>query len=636
MKYLFMENRNDKKINKVIDKYRQLLKENNNKSKNIVLLVANNAIKLKYQRSINLEFSEEINIVTYIGFIRKEIIKYWPLIVENCDKINNKLISPKFISSSLSEYIITEQVRKKRNLEGYFNDITGTSRNIANSINTNINKALLSLIDFETIGERIYLSKKNKDKIPRFSYSQMDEIIAYYIDTLLSNGMIDNSLSVYLYNNYLLKDEKYINKLKKEVKYIIVDSLESSSIAEIEFIDIISDYTLDSYLYMNNTRDYSVFNNIDMDYIRSKIINKEYEYIDEDSISSELYCTRLEDLYELNTNINLNQSSQLYSEMIEEICEKVIELVGNGTSKNKIAIISPINNTILDYQVKNILSKNNIDVVNTKKDKKIVDYPYANALVVASCIFYGCLELIKDEEYINFIEIILNVNKIQSLKIFNNKEESKEYNQILDYIESKKDSDIKINEFLIQFYIDKMLNLEDGKENVHICKQIINESEIFIENISLLNLDREKSKEQIFIEALKTTINDYYSTSDLEDLRESNKVIITTPYSYISSNMNRPIQIWVDIGSNAWNMKIEKELSNMIVLRQSFDEKSIYTDTMEENYKKYYLYNTIYNLLVNTKEVYAYKSEYTVNGYIQESILYSLLLRILDKGNMYE
>ena len=45
------------------------------------------------------------------------------------------------------------------------------------------------------------------------------------------------------------------------------------------------------------------------------------------------------------------------------------------------------------------------------------------------------------------------------------------------------------------------------------------------------------------------------------------KVVITTPYSYISSNINRPIQIWVDVGSNLWNMKIEKDISNLVVLR---------------------------------------------------------------------
>ncbi len=36
----------------------------------------------------------------------------------------------------------------------------------------------------------------------KFSYSQMDEIISYYINTLLSNSILDNSLSIYLYNNY--------------------------------------------------------------------------------------------------------------------------------------------------------------------------------------------------------------------------------------------------------------------------------------------------------------------------------------------------------------------------------------------------------------------------------------------------
>ena len=40
------------------------------------------------------------------------------------------------------------------------------------------------------------------------------------------------------------------------------------------------------------------------------------------------------------------------------------------------------------------------------------------------------------------------------------------------------------------------------------------------------------------------------------------------------------------------------------------------------------------NLLINAKEVYAYKSEYTVNGYIQESILYSILLKLVSKGDV--
>lgn len=74
-------------------------------------------------------------------------------------------------------------------------------------------------------------------------------------------------------------------------------------------------------------------------------------------------------------------------------------------------------------------------------------------------------------------------------------------------------------------------------------------------------------------------------------MKSKDKIVITTPYSYISSNIDRSIQIWVDIGSNAWNMKIEKDISNLIVLRKSFEEKKIYTNEMEEYYK-----NTIYTI----------------------------------------
>jgi len=627
MKYLFKENNNEVKINKVFDLYNRLLIENNNKSKCIMLIVPNATTKLNYERKLNIDISEELNITTYIGFIKKEIVKFWPLITEKCNKIKNSIISPNFMPSSLSEYIVINKVNEKRNFNGYFQDITGTNRSIANSINNNINKAALSLVDFNTIEERIYLSKKNREDIDRFSYSQMGEVIEYYINTLLENAMIDNSIAIYLYNNYLINDNRYINHLSKNIKYLIVDSLESCSNAEVDFINLLSDHTLDTYIYFNKSKDYSVFNNIDMNYIYENIINKiDNENEDIDNIG-------LYDILSLPTEVKLNESSQLYSEMIDEAINKVIELVNSGTSLKEIAIISPINNTILDYQIKNILNKNKINVFNTKKNSKIIDYPYSNALMVAACIFYEYEEYIREDEYVSFIETILEVNRIQAYKIYRNKDNHDDYKKIEQYIISKRKEKLKISEFLIKFYIDKMLNLKDGIDNVDVCKNIIYESESFIENIKLLNINPKK-EEQIFIEVLKSTINDYYRVSDILDSKESNSIILTTPYSYISYNINRPIQIWIDIGSNAWNMKIEKDISNLIVLRKSFKEKQIYTDEMEEYYKKYYLYNMIYNLLISSKKIYAYKSEYSVNGYIQESILYSILLKLVSKGDV--
>lgn len=622
---------NDRKINDIKDKYIEFANKESYKTNNVLLLVPNNKIKFKYNKLINLKVSEEINISTYNSFLIKEVVKFWPIIQQKYNNIINHKVKPSIINSSLSDYILNKIVKEKRTVEGFFNDITASNRNIASSISFNINKGCQSLIDLNDIGNRIYYSKYNQSKMDRFSYSQMQEIINEYLDLLLKNSTMDNSIAIYLYNEFLLKDEEYVNNLRRRVNYLIVDSLENCTASEVDFIDILLDSVKESYMYINQTKDYAAFNNVDMKYIKDKLFSK-CKFIKNSEISE----VNISELFKLNKDIVLNQNMQLYSQMLIEASNKVVELINKGYRAKDIAIISPINNTITEYEIKNTLLKNNIGFYSTKQDKRIIDYPYAHALMVASCIFYECEELLNNEDYISFISLLLNTNKIRAKKILSKKLDSDKYNEIINYIRSKKLDDVNIYEFLIKFYIDKLLELPKGKENVKICKKIIQESENFTENISLLGINNNKSKEKIFIEALKSSIKDYYTLLELEDFKDEDLVVLTTPYTYISHNMKSDIQIWLDIGSNMWSMKSEKEISNVHVLKKSFIEGNIYTDDVEEFYKEYYLNNTIYNLLLNAEKVYAYKSEYTVNGYIQEGSLYGLILKLIDKGDFNE
>ncbi|MGL5651602.1 MAG: hypothetical protein ACRDDE_07590 [Paraclostridium sp.] len=622
---------NDRKINDIKDKYIEFANKESYKTNNILLLVPNNKIKFKYNKLISLKVSEEINISAYNSFLIKEVVKFWPIIQQKYNNIINHKVKPSIINSSLSDYILNKIVKEKRTVEGFFNDITASNRNIASSISFNINKGCQSLIDLNDIGNRIYYSKHNQSKIDRFSYSQMQEIINEYLDLLLKNSTMDNSIAIYLYNEFLLKDEEYVNNLRRRVNYLIVDSLENCTASEVDFIDILLDSVKESYMYINQTKDYAAFNNVDMKYIKDKLFNK-CKFIK----NSETSEVNISELFKLNKDIELNQNMQLYSQMLIEVSNKAVDLINKGYKAKDIAIISPINNTITEYEIKNTLLKNNIGFYSTKQDKRIIDYPYAHALMVASCIFYECEELLNNEDYISFISLLLNTNKIRAKKILSKKLESDKYNEIINYIRSKKLDDVNIYEFLIKFYIDKLLELPKGKENVKICKKIIQESENFTENIALLGINNNKSKEKIFIEALKSSIKDYYTLLELEDFKDEDLVVLTTPYTYISHNMKSDIQIWLDIGSNMWSMKSEKEISNVHVLKKSFIEGNIYTDDVEEFYKEYYLKNTIYNLLLNTEKVYAYKSEYTVNGYIQEGSLYGLILKLIDKGDFNE
>ena len=611
-----------KEKNEILQNYIQIIKNNNFKSNDILIFTDNSVASLNYIRQIDINISEELKIRTYSQFVREEVTTYWPIILSSCKNIIKKDLVPTFISTNLKTYIFEKKIEEMRNKNSYFEDVTGTNRAIASNIMNNLDHAIYNEIDYKNIGEKVYNSKANKDNINNKSYIQMNEIIEEYMDEMISNSIIDNTISVYLYNNYLLKDKIYKDQLAKRYNYLFVDDLQNISASQVSLIEFFEEKEKQIYLYLDNSKYFSSFIKNDLKYIHNKLLIQEENYSN----------IGIFDLINMPAKIELDQSSQLYGEMIYNIALKIEKLVEQGVSKKDIVIINPINTPVLNYEISNKLSSKNIDILTIKNNSKLIDYQYGNVLYVAVTIYCKKQQYIKEEEYINFIQILFDLNRLEAYRVYKNRDNDENYKSVIKYIDTKRDEKLNIGEFLTKFYIDKVLNLKEGLNNVFICKNIISESEAFVDALEKLNLKDNKDADEIFIISLKKFIKDYFIARDIEDIKNKDAVLITTPYSYIANNIDRKIQIWVDIGSNTWNMKIEKDLANPLVLKKSFKDGEIYTSEIEETYKKYYMYNTVYNLLKNAENIYAYKSEYSINGYIQEGGLYSTILRLIDRG----
>lgn len=611
-----------KEKNEILQNYIQIIKDNNFKSNDILIFTDNSVASLNYIRQIDINISEELKIRTYSQFVREEVTTYWPIILSSCKNIIKKDLVPTFISTNLKTYIFEKKIEEMRNKNSYFEDVTGTNRAIASNIMNNLDHAIYNEIDYKNIGEKVYNSKANKDNINNKSYIQMNEIIEEYMDEMISNSIIDNTISVYLYNNYLLKDKIYKDQLAKRYNYLFVDDLQNISASQVSLIEFFEEKEKQIYLYLDNSKYFSSFIKNDLKYIHNKLLIQEENYSN----------IGIFDLINMPAKIELDQSSQLYGEMIYNIALKIEKLVEQGVSKKDIVIINPINTPVLDYEISNKLSSKNIDILTIKNNSKLIDYQYGNVLYVAVTIYCKKQQYIKEEEYINFIQILFDLNRLEAYRVYKNRDNDENYKSVIKYIDTKRDEKLNIGEFLTKFYIDKVLNLKEGLNNVFICKNIISESEAFVDALEKLNLKDNKDADEIFIISLKKFIKDYFIARDIEDIKNKDAVLITTPYSYIANNIDRKIQVWVDIGSNTWNMKIEKDLANPLVLKKSFKDGEIYTSEIEETYKKYYMYNTVYNLLKNAENIYAYKSEYSINGYIQEGGLYSTILRLIDRG----
>ncbi|MDR0879479.1 MAG: hypothetical protein LBN09_02105 [Clostridioides sp.] len=603
------------------EKYKKLL-QNRKRTRKIMFLVGKTRSIFTYRDKLESDYGEEPNITTYIGFIKKELIKYWPIVLKECNLIEKKDVSPTFISNELSMYILQSRVGEKREIEGYFSDITATDKNIANSIRNNIDRAVENRIDIAEIGNMIYSSKKNKDSLSEDSYMQMDILIDYYTRTLLKYSVLDNSMCIYLYNEYLLRDEWYFGKLCEEVDCLIIDSLELCSNAQVDFISALEEADKEILIYYDFKRDCSSFSNIDLAYIENKIISKECDVVKP---------VKLANLYGLDLEVEIDDSNQLYGDMLGGVVEKISELVETGVELKDIVVIShTVEPSIINKLSKNLEARG-ISVLTTNPIERTIDNEYANAMTVACSLFYNQCKYIREEEFVNFIKLTLEVNQISARKIAGGKRE--ELKGIMSYITSKRDEDVQAHEFLIKFYTDILLPLKDGIENFKMCKQIVYDAKNLTDQIHKLGLDEKRSKEEIFLDILKKNPNVYHSFSDLEEIIDGQGLILTTPNRYIPLDMDRSVQLWVDIGSNMWSMKIEREISNPVLFRSSYTYGNVFTKERENSYRSYYLLNTIYNILEKADKVYCFKSEYSVNGYVQESQLYSILEKLKGEFN---
>lgn len=665
-------------LKKVSEKYNELIKQKSGKCSKILFLVSDGKLIEKIKSSININsYIEEPQILTYISFIMKELEKYWTLISRELKSVKGV---PNNIPYSLPEYIITEMVENFRYKYGYFEDITGTSENISKSIYSNLRSAAYMNTDIYSTGEKIYYTKKNKDNLERFSYTQNDEIIKEYTDKLIEKSAIDLPMAIYLYTEKLLKKEEYKKSLSKRYDYLLIDAIEKTSNSELELVKVFKNIRKEIFIYGDISADFAAMYNFDLDNIvdyyskESELSSNSLE--NKNLANHQRYGAKYKDLIPFSNRIKECYQSQLYTEMIDDILYKIEEITKNFKQIGKTAVILPPGSGILHNRITDRLQKMGVKYFSTSTDFKISQHRYANLLIIIAALYAGNSEIeFSTEEYIQMISLILGINKIKANKIFRENEtllkstilknsdldriyaESREItfdnflgnienenseidikdinnsvenvhnlDRIIEKIYIARKKNLKRSEFMRRFYTEVLIALEDGIENIDICKKVISECEK-LEEAAECGVIKDFEIDKI----LKTYSKDYIGFRDLKNSEGEDKIMITTPFYYINSLSERGIQLWADCGNNMWNPKISKEINNSIVLRKSYEEKQIFTDLDEEKLKKYYMNNLLYSLLDSAEEVYTFKSDYSLNGYLSESMMYTSIINLMDR-----
>jgi hypothetical protein len=636
----------------LIKKYEKMI-ENGINSNEILFLVTNRLESIKLKKNLDLPFSNENRIYSYFGFVQHELNKFWPIILKKSKKIKKLNILPTFMTFEASQCLMGKTVEFYRK-NGYLNELNMSNEEIAKKLLSNILDGSLSNLVYTKIGEKLgEFGEVNHTEL----YTQMNLIIDKYMEKTLENGTFDYGTSVYLYNNFLLTDRFYMENFYKNTKYLLVDSGELASIAEIDFIDKVKENLKGLVIAKNTDGPYGIYNYF-KEYLDKTVIDSSFKVIRLTTKRLEIddFLKELENkVYETTEisvapNLILDIENEYKSENNKNIIKRVLRLLEDSISPNEISVIVPQRDIVLEFALQKISEEKNFKFMNIGRNERILDDPYTYILVISSILFYNFKEIsLNFDEMKAFFSFVLKLDPIRSALLTNyigakNRDGytliNIESEEIRERISEKKiekydkirrifeeiPKDIELYDFFEIIYINILGDKEIFIKDIKGARELIDSSKKFIETLE--NFNNIKNIKYEFIKFLREGAKASETLIELDERLDGDYLSISTPYGYINSGRNTKYQIWTDIRNKNFISETKNILQNSWVLSKTWNGRRFSIED-ELEIEKINMMGILKRLIKSCGgTIYVYGSKYSSGNHRQDGLLYHSLKRI--------
>ncbi len=634
------------------EKYKELL-DSSEETKKILVLVANRLEVLNFRKDLALEPKEEYRVYSYFGFVQEEIKKNWSLILEKSKKIKKDIIEPTFMTFEASQCLMGKTVEFYRK-KGYINNLNISNEEISKKLLSNILEAALNNLVYTKIGEKL---KKYGELKEEKLYDEMNEIIDKYMEKTLESGTFDYGTSIYLYNQFLLRDASYLEELVSSINYLILDSMEIASTAEIDFVEKVKGEIKGIIMAKNTDGPYGIFS-YNIGYLEKKILDTSFEKIilKPFCLSTNDFLKKFEDnLYSNKVvkglkNIELSIEDEYKSDNNRMVIKKVLELLDAGVEPEDISVITPQNDIVLEFAFQKISKERKFKFMNISRNEIILDNPYTYALIISSILFYNFEEITLNFDelkifFIYFLEIdpirgglLANYigartpNKYKLIEIKSKEIETrisklilKKYDRIRETFE-KTPKDIQLHDFFNIIYNNILINGNGNGKDIKRCRELIESSRKFVKTLG--NFSNIKDINYEFIKFLRGGAKAAESLIELDERLNGKFFSISTPYGYINSGRRSKYQIWTDIRNKNFIPDTKNILQNSWVLSKTWKgERFSFEDEYE--IEKINTMGILKRLIKSCNgEIFIYGSKYSSGSHYQNGLLYKGLKKI--------
>ena len=627
----------------------------NGTDENIVFLKNASSVN-NWRNNLVLDYLGPLNIFTYFGFIQKEIRDRWPYIEKKLSGTGNK-IEPTFMNVETAHFVMSKYVEKKRKNNEIFDYINATSSQIAVQLIDNLNYGEMNCLNFNEMKKRL-IKWAGEDQQKRKIFKESIDIMKIFREFCTKNKVIDYSLLVNLYNNYLLNSDDYLNELKKNFSYIFVDDLEKTVPAAQNLFEIISDNSKKAYMTYNPEAGINRFFGGNPILAKQKFLNNgevieltnSYTSTEESrNLAKEFKKKVFNDKKILETNyIKGEIDTELRGDMLIETGKKIIKLIENGNKPGDIALIAPHIDKVMEFTLEHYFENNGYKLYNFKNSKRLVDIPFAQALITLTLLTNPNWNLNLDYSSLHqTISLLLDIDPVRSSlitdEIFKNAyilpdinnlalrerigfNTAEKYDHLKNWIAEKKNQELDVAHFFQLVFGELLAPLSPAEEDILACRQMIDSVKKFKNVVESFKDFNQKELGKDFIEMI------YNGTIAAEVLFQNEhtdeEIILATPYKFLQNPQIDSVEyiFLLDISSNNWLKSIAKELSNPYIFSPQWKNKKNWDDELDQNLRKKQLVEFLQSIISKSKKgIYLNDSYLNSRGWEQEGKLFDWL-----------
>ena len=527
----------------LVEKYVELI-NSGVKPSEVLVLVQNSTAKKKFSekvlKKIKVNALERLNVQSFFSVVYNTIVDNW-CFIENSIASDKSFILPNLVGLEVSQFLLKD-ILKNFQVKGY-----NSKKSLLHQIFRRYSLIVQNNLSQEQVRER--------SKILKESFGEDAEFI---IKKLLSSTLRTRSLDYLrqiLVFNYVYNNTDYF----KDIKYLLVDDADEITPVCFEFIKYLKPQLKDWIICldsMGSSRCGYLSADTSIDYKLSKlfeedIIDKNSEKSFQEENGNVIFSNIINGTKKSLKNFNILSLSKR-AEILDYTVLKIEELLKNGVNPKDIVIISPLQDDMLKFTLKENLKTCNLLFLSGSE--KLIDNPFVkaslNIIKLMNNIEISEMELrVILSDYVGlplkYCEKILKTYSLtkrlpREVDFYNEK-----YQIFITAFEEIKNKDIKLSTKIYEMFSRVVSFIQEDKINkfTFFIKQLKDFEKVLGEHVV-------KNRVVEIINQIENSIIAENPNSVLEI--NENDLVIATPQKIIDNKISSKYQFWLDISHSLW------------------------------------------------------------------------------------